>query len=199
MKHALLGLLLLTLPFLSGCEKQVMHFVTTYSRDQVFEVDQTGQFVATGTITKDDVRGALDIPDDAEITDVQIESLSLRIVKHPDNAAMALSVSGEFDNGVRHQLWNNKPVVLSGADVPLFGLNSLIAEGVASLRGQIQAYIQDLNAPTASFRLQGTCTPTASRMHLQIHLQVRATIKYIECVSVPRVMFDGNSCPDGPA
>jgi hypothetical protein len=195
MKKILLGLLLLAVPALSGCEKQIVHLTATFERDEVYEATGNAPFDHTATITSEEVRDALDIPDDATITKVEIESLSLKVHTLPGNEALSVVVSGTIqDETGLSDIWKDFPLVLAAVDAPFIGLNALIEDGIGKLRAKLTNYVRKLNDNSATIHLTGHMVPNPSEVHAEITLKIRATIEYTQCVDVPSVVMDGEKC-----
>ncbi len=193
----LAGLLALMVPGLLSCEKQTFHFVVDFSDDVTYEINATGDFqTERATVTSNDIRSKLDIPETARITGVEVKALSLTIAKQGDNTATAVVLSGEIDDhvGDLDYVFVDKTVPLVGLDVPFIGLNSLIESGITKLRNRIQAYIQRTNTADLDLWLTGSPTPAGSRVHLTAHLVVDLTVKYDECLSVPAGLTGGDKC-----
>jgi hypothetical protein len=199
MKKMLLGLLLLAVPVLTGCEKQIVHLTATYERDTPYQAYAEAPFDYTDIINAAEVRDALDLPSDATITKIEIESLSIKVHPLPDNVALSVMVSGSIeDESGRSAIWNNYPLVLTGVDFPFAGLNSLIEEGIDKLRAKLTNYVRDLNGNSATVHLSGYPLPEGSLADARIDLKLRATIEYTQCVNVPSLVMDGEKCPEAP-
>jgi hypothetical protein len=197
MKKTIACLMLLALPVLSGCELRLFHFVVTIDKTPTFPIDQTGAFSRSVTITEQDILSALDIPKNATITGVDIESMSLRVVVKEGNQATAITVRGAvIENGQVRPLFNDKTetVPLVGVNVPYIGLNALLEDGVASLRRKINGYVKRIDNSTFQIQLSGTTVPASARALLDINLKIKATIKYDECLEVP-LGEGGEDCP----
>jgi hypothetical protein len=198
MKRILIGLMLLALPAALGCESQRFHYTATYDDTYPFPIDQTGAFDSRYYVTPDRVLRGLKIPTDAKVDAVEVEDLAVWVSVFPDNQAPTVMVSGFIvDIGGTYKTFENFPIVLSAPDFILGGLNSLIAEGVQKYREILLGYVSRLNYVACLVKLTGDSYPTAGRrIHAQINLRVRATIKYSRCLSVPGPAFDGEKCTD---
>lgn len=186
MKKITAVLLILALPLLAGCEKRLFHFVITIDQTPTFPIDQTGAFGQTLTITEQDILRALDVPDGATITGVDIESLSLRIAPKDGNAARALSVSGRIiENGQTKSMFNDYPIPLVAVNAPFVGINALIEDGISSLRNKIDGYVKRIDNSSFQIQVSGTTTPANARALFDVNLKIKATVKYDECLDVP--------------
>jgi len=197
MKKTATMLLLLALPWITSCEKQLFDFVITIDQSPSFEVDQTGAFEVWETITSGDLRDALDIPDDADITDVHIEALSLRIeAVEGVNQATALTVSGEVTDliGGRERMFDDFPVPLPTGFVSGLAVDQLIEQGISQLRTHlVNALVNDQDLAFDVY-LEGDSNPPGQRIRLNIYLTIKATVNYSECLEVLELMSEGDAC-----
>jgi len=198
MKRLFACALVLMLPLFSGCEQRLFHFVVTVDRTVPFQFDDAdGTFDGSAVITRDDVLNALDIPKSARITSVDIESLALRVAVKPENQARSLTVSGEVYDVVQDKakMFDNYPIVLAGANVPYVGLNSLIESGITKLRNKIEGFVKQLDSTSFFVEVSGQSVPAGSAVAVELTLQIKATVKYDECLDVP-LGASGEDCPE---
>ncbi len=199
MKKIMACLPLLALLMLTGCEKRLFHFVATINQSPTFTFDNTGPFVQSVVVTSDRIKAALDIPSDARITGVDIESLSLRVAVKPENRATAMSVTGVTINAnqQRKPMFQNYLVPLAGVNVPVIGLNALIEDGISELRGKLNGYVQNTDNTAFIIEVSGNSTPSAGqRVAIDLNLVVKATVKYDQCVEVPQLFSSGEDCTE---
>ncbi|MDZ7359197.1 MAG: hypothetical protein ONB46_00510 [candidate division KSB1 bacterium] len=199
MKKKIMCLPLLAVLLLTGCEKRLFHFIATINQTPVFNVDQTGAFKKSIQISSSLVRSQLDIPEDARITQLDIESLSLRVEVKSGNQASRLSVSGTIlDVGQQRQkqMFKDFPVVLVGVNAPFVGLNSLIADGISELRGKLEGYVKNLDTGSFFIEVTGDSNPPGQRVLVDLHLVIKATVKYDQCVEVPQLFSSGEECTE---
>jgi hypothetical protein len=195
MKKIAAFLLLLPLPLLSGCEKRLFHFIVTIDQTAPFVIDQTGAFNQSVPITEQAILSALDVPEGGTITGVDIESLSLRVAVKNGNQATALNVSGTVtENGQTRSMFTNYPVPLVAVNAPFIGLNSLIEDGISSLRRKINGYVKRIDNSSFLITVSGTTVPANARALFDINLKIKATVKYDECLDVP-LGSSGDDCP----
>jgi len=201
MRKFVTSILILTLPFILGCEKRLFRFVATIDQTSVFKLSsEHGDFEEMQKVTRDDVLGKLDIPKKAHVTDVKIESLSLKVIKRPENEAPALDVSActfDINKGdiSTKSLFEHKTVPLVGVDVPLFGLNALIESAVDGLKDKFKGYILALDQKDFNIDVAGVSTPVGKRVALDLHLIIKATVEYEECVDTIEGT-GGDKCED---
>jgi len=190
-------LFILIIPFLlTGCENRKFEFVGTINVDNSYEVDQTGFFDEGYAITKNDLLNMIDVPEEAEITEVNIESISVQVVVLENNEANAVSLSGAFDSGTgKIQLFEDYPAVLIKVDAPFVGLNSLIADGVEKIKNKIEGCLKGDDDTGFSIWVYGDSTPTSgNRIHTNILLRITGSIKYTTCESVIFFIEGGDPC-----
>lgn len=199
MKKIIACIPLLALLMLTSCEKRLFHFVATINQSPTFTFDNTGPFVQRVVITSDRIKAAIDVPSDARITGVDIESLSLRVTVKPENRASALSVTGVTINAnqQRKVMFQNYPVPLVGVNVPVIGLNSLIEDGISELRGKINGYVQNTDNTAFVIEVSGNSSPASGqRVTIDLNLIVKASVKYDQCVEVPQLFSSGEKCTE---
>lgn len=188
---------LLVLVLLSwGCEKRKFFFNVPLKLPPTFTVNDMGSFSRTEIITESDILAALDVPDGAEITEINIESLSVRVEVLPNNQANALSISGlVYDLGQpKAQVFTDYPIVLAGANAPFVGLNSLIAGGVAKLKTKLNDIVKRIDNASIYIDLNGTVAQGDQQISAIIHLRISGNVKYAECLDVATFMGGGEDC-----
>ncbi|MGA9365378.1 MAG: hypothetical protein WBW16_13520 [Bacteroidota bacterium] len=197
MRKLVTSILILTLPFILGCEKRLFRFVATIDQTSVFTLSSVnGNFAQEQFIARDDVLGKLDIPKKAHITDVKIESLSLKVIKRSENKAPAMTVYATvFGTRVPGKMFDPVTVPLVGVDAPFIGLNALIESAIDGLKDKFKAYIQALDHTSFSVQVTGNSVPTGQQIALDLQLIIKATVEYEECVdTIPGT--GGASCEE---
>jgi len=127
-------IIVLLLPiFLGGsCESRLFKFQSNIEFAKVYTFDKVGPTKESAIINEEDIRSALDLPSDATVTKVNIETLSLRIKLRNGNEAKLLKIKGFMDDGNNTKLWEvdeiSPPII--APDAQLFGqkigINGLI-------------------------------------------------------------------------
>ena len=190
---------LLALLMLTGCEKRLFHFVATINQSPTFAFDSAGPFVQRVVVTSDRIKAAIDVPADARITGVDIESLSLRVVVKSENKATAMRVTAVIIN-VNQQskkMFENYIVPLVAVNAPVIGLNALIDDGVSELRGKLNGYVQNTDNTAFVIEVSGNSSPSSGqRVAIDLNLIVKATVKYDQCVEVPQLFSSGEECTE---
>jgi hypothetical protein len=198
MKKAVILSVLLILPLLTGCKKQLYHFTGTLSVNNVYHISQTGTFDETNLITYDDIRDALNVPEGSRIDSVYIEHIAAKVTVKPGNNASNITLSATVSNGgTPKDLFKNFSVSLSGVDIPFIGLNALIAGGINLLKDQLNKYVKKVDTSTnIEVRLTGSPTGTGgNNIVVDVTLQVQGTVKYSKCLDLPDWFSDGETCP----
>jgi hypothetical protein len=193
----LIPLILIIVLISSGCEYSKLQVPVDINVNKTFTVDQTGAYSESSQITYSEVFGALDIPSNATIDAVNIESISVKVVVLPNNRATAVKISGNL------QLGNSKPEVfkdyyapLVGVNLEYVGLNSLIADGVSGLKTKIEGYLKSQDFSSFSINVNGNSSPTeGQRVNIQILLKITGTAKYTICAYMPFFVGGENCTP----
>jgi hypothetical protein len=190
-------ILVLAIPLLTvACEKRKFEFAPMINLEKTYMVDQTGAFNETATISREDVLDLLDIPETAEIKDVYIESIAVKVIILENNAASAVLLSGKVQLGSsKPALFNDYPAPLVLVDDPWIGLNSLISEGVSGIKAKIEGYLEGSDTEPFDIELSGDSSPTSgNRIHVRILLKITGTVKYFDCMEVPFFVEGGDPC-----
>ncbi len=178
---------------LSGCVKRYFTYTTNFNVSGTWNIDETGAFNSTSTLA-----AKLDIPADANIIDVNIESLTLKPLRYVDHTATSVQAEGRLDGNVLF------PMQTFGFDINVPFLGSVGIEEVPD--GLIQGEVEKLRLKLVSFITNkqfpaGTTvsfvgTTQGGRAHLAIDYSVKASVKYGRCEEILEVMGDvGQSCP----
>ena len=183
-------LLFLILPvvfLLSGCETKKFTVVGNINIDREFQVDKTGSFTENSTINAQDVNDDLDLPDDAVIVDVNIESISAKIVALEGNQTNAVTINGKIQTGTTElQLFNNLVISIPAGSNDYSALNTLLSEGVQKLRSKIEDYVKNNEFSPITIKINGDSSPTTGkRVHIQILLKISGSVTYYKDVSLP--------------
>ncbi|MBN2201918.1 hypothetical protein JW777_08200 [bacterium] len=193
MKRMLLFTVLIALPLVTGCKKQLYHLTGTINVSELFDVnDPDGNYQAMQTIQSSDINAALDIPDNAVITGVEIETLYFNVLIQPDNRATSVRASA----WVQQQGGAYIPVFLN-VNLPLangiLNINSLEAPGIAILRAQLNAVVMHL-ASAGPVNVRVELIANQSPVIADVELVVRGTVNYDACLEVPDWLSDGEKC-----
>lgn len=191
----LLSIILLVL-FSWGCERRKFYFNVPLKVPNLFSVNHSGSFIITDVITESDILDALDIPSGAEISEINIQSLSIRVEVKPGNQANGLLVTGKIYGlgEAKDEVFNNYPIVLAGANTAFVGLNSLIASGVTRLKNKINNIVKGIDNASIHIDLEGNVAQGGPQILADIHVRISGTVKYAECLDVATFMGGGEDC-----
>ena len=191
MKKLWLFILVITL-LATACQYRKFEFVATIGIDKEFVVDQTGYFSEKQTITRNQILNALDIPVTADIKEVNIEKIALRVTILDKNEASFVSASGRLQLGTSNpEVFKDKVIPLVAVNAPIIGLNNLIAEGVEGLKGKLEGYIKNTDATSFDFEIYGDSSPTTGqKINVKIELQITGTVKYEDCIETLSIIGD---------
>ena len=195
MKRAILLIILLALSLSTGCKKQLYQFVGNVPVTQEYLPDQaTGSFSGTDIITKEDITDVLNLPNDAQITRVDLQSTGATIEPLAGNAATQVLLSGTaaLGGGAPVPLFNNFPVSTNST----YALAVMNLPGVQLLTNQINAYLAPFPSSTPiTIALSGVSVPAGSRIHVKITLKLQFNIPSTACIEFPSFISEGGLCP----
>jgi hypothetical protein len=199
----LIVLLLFVLPLTLGCEKILKTETARYDQAFTSTFSRSGTQTDVVTLTKAEVLKRLNLPDDARVLKVEIESLSFNVKLNSANQATDATFSGtvKTPNTAERDLFKDQKLTLSrfGILVGWTPLNGLIATGIELLKNQINEWvttqISSVNSVTIS--ITGVTNPPTSPMVLDYSLQIKASIQYEHCVSTGKLLgSEGIECED---
>ncbi len=193
MKKILLCGFAICILFSSGCVNRYFKYTVNLNTSGTWHIDQTGAFNSTSFLT-----AKLDIPNDADILEVDIESLTLKPLRYVDHTATSIQAEGRLNGNILFPLQTFEFDV----DVPLIGRigieevpDGLIQSEVEKLRQTIASFIKNKQFPpgtTVSF----VGTTQGGRAHLAVDYSIKATVKYGRCEEVLEVLGDvAQPCP----
>jgi len=191
-------LLLLAVPLMMACECETRKFteIATINFDKTFNINQAGPFDEKVTITHDEVLDEFDIPENATIKDVSIESMSAKVKVLEGNVATSILVSGYLQLGsTKPDLFDDYPLVLSAVNAPWVGLNSLIAGGISKIKTKIEAYLQNNDYEPFDMHVEGDTKPfEGQNVNVQLVIRITGSAKYEVCEEWPWFLEGGESC-----
>ncbi|MFO7655952.1 MAG: hypothetical protein R6W78_02705 [Bacteroidales bacterium] len=188
-------LFIMAIPLLAAeCEYRRFEFVATIGVNEEFIVDNTGSFSEKQTITRQQVLDALDIPEQAEIKEINIEKLSVRVTILENNQASLISASGRLQLGEnKPDIFKDKTIPLVAVNAPFIGLNNLIAEGVSGLKSKLEGYIYNSDAAPFDIEIYGDSSPTTGqKINVKIELIITGSVIYEECIET--ISLVGEEC-----
>jgi len=196
--------ILLLLPILMGCDKRLFKFQSNIDIAKVYTFDNTGPTRKSARIESEQIRSALDLPSDAKVTKVNIETLSLRIKLNDGNEAKLLKIKGFIaDLGDQRILWDvdqiSPPIISPDASIfgSKIGINGLIETGINKLKSKIEGFIKQNDFSSFLIYVEVDSSPfSGSRIAMDIEIIIKATIEYEQCVEVWNGLDAGEECPN---
>lgn len=196
--------ILLLLPILMGCDKRLFKFQSNIDLAKLYTFDKTGPTQESATITEEQIRSAVDIPSDAKVTKVNIETLSLRIRIKEGNEATSLRIKGFInDASSKTKIWDDdkiSPPIISPDYTILgkkIGINGLIESGINKLKSKIEGFIKQNDFGSFVLNVEVDSYPSSgNRIAMDIQIIIKATIEYEQCVEVWDGLDAGEECPN---
>lgn len=191
---------ILIIPFIMGgsCQKRKFSFVGNTNLIKTVPVDITDSFTESLIIYDSDIRSFLDdLPDDAEVTDVKISSLSLKILPQTNNQAGLISLSATVDdNTSRENLFSvsEYSVPIAGATIPFVGVNSLIEKGLNKTRNKIKRIIMENEFGDLEVIVEGFTNTQGDRLSVNLDIRFAVQIEYDQCIDVWDYLDSGADC-----
>lgn len=171
----------------AGCEDQEFEFVGTVNIDKTYLVDNSGNFDESATIITNEFINLMDIPDDATIGEVNIESLSVNVLALNGNEASSVKITGDLSiNGEDIGLFSNYMVNVSDNADSWLSVTGLANDGVQAVKNKFQAFIEGTDYESFTIAASGSSAPTSgSRVHAQVTIRLTTTITYVQDAEVP--------------
>ncbi|GBD92277.1 hypothetical protein BMS3Abin04_03012 [bacterium BMS3Abin04] len=196
--------ILLLLPILMGCDKRLFKFQSNIDLAKLYTFDKTGPTQESATITEEQIRSALDLPSDAKVTKVNIETLSLRIKLNDGNEATLLRIKGFINDASSNtKIWDvdqiSPPIISPDASIfgQKIGINGLIETGINKLKSKIEGFIKRNDFGSFVINVEVDSSPfSGRRIAMDIEIVIQATIEYEQCVEVWDGLDAGEECPN---
>lgn len=193
---------ILIVPFIMGgsCQKRKFEFTSNAFLNKTYNLDKTGTFTEFASVSDNEIRSFLDdLPEDAEVTDVTIKALSMRVTPISGNQISAISLTGLVVDAQSSEpifVFEDYPVVLSAVNAPLVGLNNLIADGLADARKNIKDIIMGNKFGSFQLGLEGIPRSLlgGNRFVADVHIRISIQIEYEQCIEVWDYLDSGADC-----
>ncbi len=200
MAKRILFVLLFAGLLLTSCEKRLFKFVLDINQTQTYNIDHTGYFEVGRVVSREDMLAAADIPENARITDVKVQSLAVSVkVKEGNQASKIIATATIHDlNTGTEKIFENYPVPLTGllgVSNPFSPVSLLLDRGVQKLASKIKGYATKNDFFDYELILEGNSDPAGQRIVADINLKIVATVKYEECLEVIGLTSEGDACP----
>jgi hypothetical protein len=191
----LIPVILIIMLMSSACEYSKVQLPLDININKTFTVDQTGAYSESMQVTYWEVMGELDIPGNATIDAVNIESISAKVVVLANNKATAVRISGKLQLGsTSPEVFNNYYAPLIAVDNEYIGINTLIDQGVQGLKSKIEGYLKSQDFSSFDINVNGNSSPIeGQRVNIQILIKITGTAKYTICWLLP-FFAGGDKC-----
>ena len=181
MKAIITGLLL-SLIFSWGCETRTFQYLSSVNKVMDFTIDQQGAFTESKTIYANEINSELDLPANAEVRNVFIESFSVKVEILQDNQANQI----KFDGFSQAEGDNTQTKFISDAIIPIDAstedfvkLAFLLENGINVIRDDIEGFVIDGIPAFIKFSIKGDTYPdTGEIIHARVHIQIALTVAY---------------------
>ena len=169
--------LLLGMFLLWGCETTTYTFVSTVFKDLDYTVDEEGAFSESYTLYADDFNDDLDLPDDAIIRGVYIESFAIRAKPLANNEASAVKV--DVYAGKETDFFAEDVVLPVDLSLAFQAMPNLVSAAVSKLRDELEGFVIDSDPLSIAFRIEGDSDPEpGERILVDIQIKVTITVYY---------------------
>ena len=174
---------------LTACVDRILNISLFAVRDWEYNIDTNSSLSEEDFLTRGDVLGELDIDDDADVTNVEIQSVQLLLGAFPGNTATSANVEIVYDpdNAAPSTLANIQIPISASGEADTIAVNTLVAAVVNNVEDDFELMLTQSGGPTQMlFRATVTArSPTGSRLLIGAMVRVRLTIDFIDCVSLP--------------
>jgi hypothetical protein len=174
---------------LAGCEDRFIKTTGTVDREYDFNIDSdAGVLFNAGSLTRAELLDELDLPSDAVVTRVAIESARLFVQAGAGNTASQAAVTASYQRD------GEAPLDLTGTiDVPLLGvydqpLQNMLSPGVNQAKADVMAMLLNSVGAPSIIRFGVTSasrTPSNSRLVMEGFVRVRLSVSFGYCLSFP--------------
>jgi hypothetical protein len=198
MKKTILIAALLALPFVAGCKKQLYHLTGVINVEELYSINDADGFYEDTSrwISGSDILDELNLPDNSEITGVQIERITVDLIRKAGSGAARANVSAE----VRLQgqtawlpVFSNFPVSLNSAHIVIDSTYN--AAGIALIKNQINAYIAAADPVLEeNIQMHIIVAATGSPVIEDLTVRIEGTVNYDTCLEVPEWFSGGEEC-----
>ncbi len=194
MKNVLGILVGFVMILLIACDGKQVKFYPTVEGEAIINVDGTGSFNESETVLRSEIEGEmndLDIPEDGEIEEVDVESITVTVTKLEGNEANEINLNGSviaMVGGLPIPFVQNYTMPLT-QNVTTLDLATLIPTGIEEIVAQLGAIIMETQQLPAGFtgiqlHLDGTTVPTGQSVKLEIKVNITAGVVYSQEIDV---------------
>ncbi|MDH3204979.1 MAG: hypothetical protein OEO79_00125 [Gemmatimonadota bacterium] len=167
---------------MGACDGRWLFATAEFDRTFDFTFDSNSGLIETASLTRSDVEGDLDIPDDARLDFVDIQRVSLSLSPGTGNESSAATLrfvylaqgfSGDVD--------------ITVTDIASEPIDDLVASALRAVEGDLKAMLENDPGAPAQVTFEGQISnvaPSASRLVLDATLEVKMTATYATCVEI---------------
>ncbi len=201
MKKNMLIILIFAGLVLSGCQKQKFDFVLDLNQVLNYHIDKTGPFELASAISKNEILGLVDIGADADIKDVQIQTLAISVTVGEGNEVDVVSLTlfyKDLQTG-KENIFNDYSVPFTGLwgiSKPYSPVSLLLDRGISKLKNKLKGYLKNEDYFDYEIVLNGDTG--SERLVADIRIKIIATIEYSECIDVFEPFSNGKDCDSEP-
>ena len=201
MKFRIITIIAISVPFLIGgsCSKKQLPGQSDVSINTVYQLDRNGSFSENESITSSQVRRFLDdLPKDAEVENVNIKALAVRIDAAQGNQVNTLKLSASLlESGAKNPVFSesNWPVPID-QEIPFVGRvgpNSLLEAGMKKLKSNIVNRLKGNEFGDFTLTASGSPVTTTGgdRLLVDITLIFDIQIEFTYCTEVWDMLDNG--------
>lgn len=164
---------------LTNCETSTFPYVMSSSRSLDYTVDHTGRFAENYEIAASEVNADLDLPENAIVRGVYIEALSISTETLSENEADEIILDGWIIADETVQFLEGFVMPIEPGVSDFIKLGNLVANGILSIRENLESFILEGVPSSVGFRLEGNSYPeTGEKIHLNISIDITMSVSY---------------------
>lgn len=172
----------------AGCDGYQSYPTLEFNRTFPFDIDSQQSLVTAATLTRSQILGSLDIPDEAEVQRVDLEFAMLKLDPAAGNSATQATFGTQYDElpdppGPTTFANNIAVGVTPGVEQ---NLTFAAPEAVLRFAQNVKDMLTRGSPSSISVILQTVSrTPATARLHVTGYVRVTGTITYYICAKVP--------------
>ena len=149
------------------------------SRSLDYTVDHTGRFTENNEIAASELNADLELPEDAIVRGVYIEALSISTETLSENEADEIILDGWIIADETVQFLEGFVIPIEPGESDFIKLGNLVANGILSIRENLESFILEGVPSSVGFRLEGNSYPeTGENIHLNISIDITMSVTY---------------------
>jgi hypothetical protein len=176
---SIITILLLGLMILGSCETRTFQYVSTVTRNMEFTVNQQGAFNESYTIYADEFNDELDLPADAEVVEVFIESFSTAVNPLSGNEATAVKINGYAQADETSLFVEDLVVSISSGSLQFVRMTNLVTTGVQDIKNALKGFVTVGNPDSITFRIEGDSDPQPGQtIQVELLIDISVSVAY---------------------